>query len=96
MSGIEDDLMNLYEIGLLHNTLGHLSTEPVEFTVNVDDYSENVKLSRWQSYSVMASSDSNVKATNIDGDLAMVKFYSKDISPSAFPTDNRVSISSFL
>lgn len=91
-TGIEDDIANLYELGYLKNSLGHVSATPAKFKIKYESLSEIVELDKWETFDLMAFPDDIVGVSVSEGQLAAVLSYADETTPESFPRDKRVSI----
>ena len=92
-NGIEDDILNLYEIGYLKHAIKYVSHDPVKFKLEVDGAIRNLELERCGTHGLIAGRDQDIKISNIEGDLAAVIGYDKTIKPVDYTTDDSVQIS---
>jgi len=91
-NGIEDDILNLYEIGYLKYALKYISHDPVKFRLEVDGAIKNLELEKCGTHSLIAGRNQDIKISNIEGDLAAVIGYDKTIEPKDYAVDESVKI----
>ncbi len=92
LTGFNNELSNLYEIGYTKNALAHSNPEKLKFKVKVNEHSEDVELDKWETYGVMAYTGDLVATSVSAGDLAAVVYSSETVEPSEFEVDDRLTI----
>ncbi|MBU1445967.1 hypothetical protein KKD70_01750 [Patescibacteria group bacterium] len=92
INGIEDDILNLYEIGYVKNAIKYVSHDPVKFKLEIDGDVQNIDLSTYGTRNLIASKDQKIKIKDIQGDLAAVIKYENLIEPENFKVDPSVQI----
>jgi Pretoxin HINT domain/Alpha-2-macroglobulin bait region domain/Bacterial Alpha-2-macroglobulin MG10 domain/Bacterial Ig-like domain/Alpha-2-macroglobulin family len=92
-NGIEDDILNLYEIGYLKHAIKYVSHDPVKFKLEIDGAIQTLELEQCKTHGLIAGRDQDIKISNIEGDLAAVIGYDKIIEPEDYAIDESIQIS---
>lgn len=92
LTGIQDEILNIFRIGFADQILKNSNPSPVKFTVSVGDISEDVSIEKYDIHSVLVPAGEKVKVSNVSGELMAISIYTKEIEPSKFVRDNRISL----
>ncbi|MEK7085704.1 MAG: hypothetical protein AAB953_01675, partial [Patescibacteria group bacterium] len=87
-----EDVINLYELGYVRNSLKHANLEPVKFALKINDHEETVELDGGECKCIMVFPKDNVAVSVKKGELAAVLHYEESIAPEQFKKDSRISI----
>ncbi len=87
-----EDILDIYKLGLLTRTLPNLRPETARFVVEKNGDIEDVQLERWERFSVWASPDDELSVEVLNGTLDATVAYEEMVSVSEFKVDDSVSV----
>ncbi len=87
-----EDVINLYELGYVRNSLKYANFEPVKFALKINNHEETVELENGEGKSIMVFPKDNVAVSVKKGELAAVLHYEESVSPEQFKKDSRIGI----
>ncbi len=91
-NGIEDDILNLYAMTYIKNSLQFANKAEIKFEITHGDDTEDVELKPWEVYSVLVLPGEGMNVSDIEGDLTAIVSYEKEISPDQLEVNEGLSI----
>ena len=92
ISGIKDDIINLYDIAYVKNSLAHSRPMNAKVRVKVNNHTEEKELGIWDSYGIVAYNGDEVSVSVDEGDVAAITYYTKPIEVADYKSNDNLSL----